>query len=317
MRAFTVTPQADVLPSADAEEAIAVLDRILVAHGGDPRTQMRGEEFFGRDHGDLWSALCRDGWPSVAVSGLADPGAAEEGLGLVDLLALAETWGRHLVPLPLVETILVRRWSGAGPADDEALTFAVGHRTGPLAPYGNLPGVSCVDRLPSPVDRAGAGGSGQSPLGSPSYPLATAPHATVLGGEVRREIVALAVARAAGGAGLCLERSLAYAKTRAQFGRLIGSQQAVKHHLANMNMDAELARSSALAVALAGPDEIWPRAKLGFDYCANVWETAIQVHGGIGFTWEAGLHFYSWQLQGLRAVAQAAAGGEGEGGTPR
>jgi alkylation response protein AidB-like acyl-CoA dehydrogenase len=123
--------------------------------------------------------------------------------------------------------------------------------------------------------------------------------------------VALAVAQAAGGAGLCLDRSLAYAKTRAQFGRLIGSQQAIKHHLANMHMAVELARSSALAVALAEEDEIWPRAKIGFDYCADVWETAIQVHGGIGFTWEAGLHFYSWQLQGLRAVGQAASGASG------
>jgi len=169
--------------------------------------------------------------------------------------------------------------------------------------------VWCVDRLPAALGRIEGGGWGQSALSSPSYPLATAPRATELGAGVRREIVALAVAQAAGGAGLCLDRSLAYAKTRAQFGRLIGSQQAIKHHLANMHMAVELARSSALAVALAEEDEIWPRAKIGFEYCADVWETAIQVHGGIGFTWEAGLHFYSWQLQGLRAVGQAAAGG--------
>jgi hypothetical protein len=320
MCAFAVNPEsaaADVLPSADADEAIAVLDRMLVARTGDPRTQTRSDEFFSRDYGDLWSELCRDGWPFVAISGLADSETAdEEGLGLVDLLALAETWGRHLVPLPLLETILVRRWSGAGPAGNEALTFAVGGRTEPLAPYGNLPGVSCVDRLPSPADHTRLGGSSPSALGSPSYPLAAAPHGTVLGSEVRREIVALAVAEAAGGAGLCLERSLAYAKTRTQFGRLIGAQQAVKHHLANMHMDTELARSSALAVALADRGGIWPRAKLGFDYCAKVWETAIQVHGGIGYTWEGGLHYYAWQLQGLRVVAQAAAG-SGADGTPR
>jgi acyl-CoA dehydrogenase len=138
----------------------------------------------------------------------------------------------------------------------------------------------------------------------------------MLGREVQREIAALAVAEAAGGAGLCLERSLAYAKTRTQFGRLIGSRQAVKHHLANMHLAVELARSSALAVALADPGEIWPRAKLGFDYCAKVWETAIQVHGGIGFTWEGGLHYYAWQLQGLRVVAQSASKGGGDDAQP-
>jgi len=312
MRALAVSPPADVLPSPDAEEAIAVLDRLLVARAGDPRTQTRGDAFFSRDYGDLWSALCRDGWPSVAVPGESGAGS-EEGLGIVDLLALAEMWGRHLVPLPLLETILVRRWSGSGPANGDALTFAVGHRTGPLAPYGNLPGVWCVDRLPGALGRIEGGGWGQSAFGSPSYPLGTAPRATVLDGGVRREIAALAVAQAAGGAALCFERSVAYAKTRAQFGKLIGSQQAVKHHLANMHIAVELARSAALGVALAEQDEIWPRAKIGFGYCADVWETAIQVHGGIGFTWEAGLHFYSWQLQGLRAVASGAVSGSVSG----
>jgi alkylation response protein AidB-like acyl-CoA dehydrogenase len=97
----------------------------------------------------------------------------------------------------------------------------------------------------------------------------------------------------------CLELGAGYARTRSQFGRAIGSFQAVSHRLADMFVEIESARSHAYHAAWAvGADE--PVAELAASQakaaasvaavrCA---EGALQVHGGVGFTWEHDLHLY-------------------------
>jgi len=102
-----------------------------------------------------------------------------------------------------------------------------------------------------------------------------------------------------GGLRRCLEMSVAYAKERQQFGRAIGSFQAVKHKLADMLARVELAdaatEDAALAVAEGRPDAAaaaaaaYVTASEAFELVAA--ET-IQVHGGIGFTWEHPAHLY-------------------------
>lgn len=134
------------------------------------------------------------------------------------------------------------------------------------------------------------------------------PHDALLGQEaqgwclVERTLDLARIALAAeqvGAAEMCLEMSVEYAKVRKQFGRTIGSFQAIKHKCADMLMMVESARSAAFyASALAGqgdPDleEVASSAKAfcsdTFFHCAA--ET-IQIHGGIGFTWEHAAHMY-------------------------
>jgi len=110
--------------------------------------------------------------------------------------------------------------------------------------------------------------------------------------------VALA-AEQVGGAERCLEMSVEYAKERIQFGRPIGSFQAVKHKCADMLVQVELARSAAYYAAWAAAEdneELAITAPLAKAYCSEAYFFAasenIQIHGGIGFTWEHDAHLY-------------------------
>jgi alkylation response protein AidB-like acyl-CoA dehydrogenase len=111
-------------------------------------------------------------------------------------------------------------------------------------------------------------------------------------------VVALA-AEQAGGAQKVLEMAVEYAKARIQFGRPIGSFQAIKHKCADMVLDVESARSAAYYAGLAaaaGDEELPILAALAKSCCSEAYSRAaaenIQVHGGIGFTWEHPAHLY-------------------------
>jgi alkylation response protein AidB-like acyl-CoA dehydrogenase len=117
-----------------------------------------------------------------------------------------------------------------------------------------------------------------------------------------RRVLAIATvglaAEQVGGAQACMEMSVDYAKSRYQFGRPIGSYQAIKHRCANMLMNVEHARSvvqHAVRV-IDHPDELPIAAPLAGSIAsaAYVWVAGenIQVHGGIGFTWEHNAHLY-------------------------
>ncbi|MCX5341658.1 acyl-CoA dehydrogenase family protein [Streptomyces atratus] len=106
-----------------------------------------------------------------------------------------------------------------------------------------------------------------------------------------RGVAALLAAQAVGAAASALERTVEYVKTREQFGRAIGSFQAVKHRLADLYVRVQAARSAAYYAA-------WDPAAGGLAL-AQALETlrittaeAVQLHGGIGFTWEHEAHLY-------------------------
>jgi alkylation response protein AidB-like acyl-CoA dehydrogenase len=110
--------------------------------------------------------------------------------------------------------------------------------------------------------------------------------------------VALA-AEQVGGAQRVLDASVEYAKTRIQFGRPIGSFQAIKHKCADMLLEVESAKSAAYYAAWAAAedsDELPVVASLCKSYCSEAYFHAaaenIQIHGGIGFTWEHPAHLY-------------------------
>jgi alkylation response protein AidB-like acyl-CoA dehydrogenase len=111
-------------------------------------------------------------------------------------------------------------------------------------------------------------------------------------------VVALAVEQV-GGAQACLDMAVEYAKVRHQFGRPIGSFQAIKHMCADMLVAVESARSAAYYAGWAvseDNDEVPQVARLAKAYCSEAFFRCaadnIQVHGGIGFTWEHDAHLH-------------------------
>ena len=93
--------------------------------------------------------------------------------------------------------------------------------------------------------------------------------------------------------------SVDYAKTRVQFGRPIGSFQAIKHKLADMFVEVESARSASYYAAWAAShneDELPSAAAVAKAYCSDAYfrvaAETIQIHGGVGFTWEHDAHLF-------------------------
>jgi len=122
--------------------------------------------------------------------------------------------------------------------------------------------------------------------------------ADVVERTLRHAVVALA-AEQVGGAQRCLDMSVEYAKIRMQFGRPIGSFQAIKHMCADLLLEVESARSAAYYAAWAaqdGSDELPLVSSLAKAFCSEAYFRAaadnIQIHGGIGFTWEHDAHLY-------------------------
>ncbi|MFC5949159.1 acyl-CoA dehydrogenase family protein, partial [Pseudonocardia lutea] len=129
----------------------------------------------------------------------------------------------------------------------------------------------------------------------------------VLGRTLDLAAVALA-AEQAGAAAFALERTVAYAKQRVQFGRPIGGFQAIKHLLADLLLESESAISAArwaAASADEGDPDLPALASLVHAYCSDAFvriaADSIQIHGGVGFTWEHAAHLY---LRRARTSAQ-------------
>ncbi|HXC18613.1 MAG TPA: acyl-CoA dehydrogenase family protein [Acidimicrobiales bacterium] len=118
--------------------------------------------------------------------------------------------------------------------------------------------------------------------------------------ETTLQVAAAALAaEQVGGAQRVLNNSVEYAKHRVQFGRPIGSFQAIKHKCADMLLDVESAKSAAYYAAWAAQernDELAIAASLAKSFCSEAYfhcaAENIQIHGGIGFTWEHHAHLY-------------------------
>jgi alkylation response protein AidB-like acyl-CoA dehydrogenase len=132
--------------------------------------------------------------------------------------------------------------------------------------------------------------------------------APVIEAAIDRALVALA-AEEAGGAARCLEMSVEYAKQREQFGRPIGSFQAIAHRCVEMLQRVEFARAAsryAASCLASGTSESPVAVRVAAAYCGRAYRWVatenIQVHGGIGFTWEHDAHLHyrrSWASETL------------------
>jgi alkylation response protein AidB-like acyl-CoA dehydrogenase len=125
--------------------------------------------------------------------------------------------------------------------------------------------------------------------------------------HLRQLQATLYAAEAVGVAADALERTSAYARDRHQFGLPIGTFQAVKHRLADMLVDVECARSAVYSAAWALRDQTLEAAALAVhmaqavatEAAIHVVSAAIQLHGGIGVTWEHDLHLHLRRAKAL------------------
>jgi alkylation response protein AidB-like acyl-CoA dehydrogenase len=229
-----------------------------------------------------------------------------QGFTFIELGIVLEEMGRVLLCAPYFSTVVLAANAimNAGTADQrkELLPgIASGETIAALAftePNGKWD-ASGLTRTPlSTMDqtrkqaRLDFSGVAATPLGEPGSGWAA------LSKTLDQAAVALAN-EMVGGAQKVLEMSVEYAKVRVQFGRPIGSFQAIKHKCADMLLEVESGKSAAYYASWAAAednDELPVVASLAKAYCSDAYFHAaaenIQIHGGIGFTWEHDAHLY-------------------------
>ena len=275
---------------------------------------------------DLWAAMVEQGWTGIAVP----ESLGGVGLGTVEAAVLLEQTGAHLAPVPLLQQLAALVVLADGPWGERLLSgeaIACVART-PLERAGD----GSVSGRPEPViygaradvlvapageELVAVDLSGVARLPEPAMDqtrelawidLDTAPATTVGDAQdVAAHLDRGAVFHSAemlGGAEAVMGLAVEYAKVREQFGRPIGSFQAVKHRCADMLVDVEGMRSAVYHAAWAigaGTDDAPTAAATAKIWCSDaavrVAESALQVHGGIGFTWEADVHLYLKRAQ--------------------
>jgi alkylation response protein AidB-like acyl-CoA dehydrogenase len=290
----------------------------------------------GDDRPGFWAELGAMGWLGLHLP--ADVGGS--GFGLLEAAVVAEQLGQAVAPGAFVPTVVVsalldrhapdvtRSSVLPGLADGTSVaTFALDAQVELRGEqlHGDAGLVLCgaqADWLAIAVADdvalvdAHDGAVTITPEASldPSRPLARvrcAGVAAVVLHRARLMLDALArllfAAEASGVAGSCVDRAVAYAKIRHQFGRPIGSFQAVKHHCANMYVEAQLAAASTWAAGLPLPvDEAAlaaaTAATIAIPAARHNAELSIRVLGGIGFTWEEDAHLYLRRALAVAAV---------------
>ena len=287
------------------------------------RAQARG--FLEATPAPTWSRLAELGWTGAAV----DEAHGGAGLSFLEEAVLHEEAGRALLHAPLWSTSSLLPFL---PAEDQA-AVAAGDASWTLA-IGPL-----VPDLDTATHVAVVGGDTVWELdGTDREVLATSdetrPLGVVSGGEAGRALcpsdvlpdlrarsLTILALEAVGVGASALELSVDYVKEREQFGRRIGSYQAVSHPLASSHAELELARSLTwwAAWCVANDD---PQAQVAAsaanaeaaDAAVLACERAIQAHGGIGFTWEHVLHrlykralwIQSWEASPAQLRAEVA-----------
>jgi alkylation response protein AidB-like acyl-CoA dehydrogenase len=297
---------------SDEQQAIKETAREMLADRS-PLSKVR-EAAEARDYDDaLWSEIRGLGWPGIAIP--EEHGG--QGLGMVELAILCEELGYACAASPFLSNASAGLFVHHAGTDEQRERWlpgiASGERRGAAAfqPRSND---LVVDAVGSAVlvlndgDRAVLVEPGQAEIeplelidATRSYARVTASGGDELPGDVEgaadRAVVSLA-AELTGLGQRAMEIAIDYAKERQQFGRPIGAYQAVSHRCAEMLYDIEEARSLTYYAAWAAdaePESLPLAASMAkaksSDAAWRVTNEALQVLGGIGFTWEHDLHF--------------------------
>ncbi|HEV1997083.1 MAG TPA: acyl-CoA dehydrogenase family protein [Candidatus Dormibacteraeota bacterium] len=263
----------------------------------------------------LWTAVRNQGWTGIAVP--EESGGA--GLGFVEMAVVMEEFGYACAPSPLLSNSAAGILLGSAGSDGQKgrwlAALASGEKRGAV-------GTVTADGSAIVADAQGADllvlvdeedatlveiASAQVEPVTGIDPTrrffrVRADRGEALGGDVAGALQRIEVGLSAELVGVgqrAMEMAVEYAKQRQQFGRPIGAYQAVSHRCAEMLLEVESARSATYFAAwAAGADPVAlplaasvakvAAAEMGWKVAAS----ALQVHGGIGFTWEHDLHFF-------------------------
>jgi alkylation response protein AidB-like acyl-CoA dehydrogenase len=265
----------------------------------------------------IWDEMRELGWAGIFV----DEEYEGQGLGTVELTILMEELGYALAPSPFLSNAAAglviqhagsdeqkRRWlPGIASGEQPGALGQLKNGRAPLVPDaedasvivlfdGETGQVRLVERSAAEVERVDTIDSTRK------FASVTADRGEAVEGDVEGGLCRVATAIAAeltGVAQRTMEMAVDYAKERKQFERPIGAYQAVSHRCAQMLMEVESARALTYFAAYAAdhePEELPLAASSAKAYASDAgWRvsaSSLQVHGGIGFTWEHDLHFF-------------------------
>src|SRR3984957_16785553 len=302
--------------STDQREIQRTARELLAERARPERVREHAEA--GRLDEPLWRELCELGWPGIAIA--EEDGG--QGLGLVELSILCEELGRTLAPVPLLPCVLAgvaieragspeqrERWlpglaagetiGALGTVRDGVAELVVG------APDAQV--LVLLDTADSEVRVCAREQVIVEPVDSidPTRPAGLVRISADAGerldgggaGGLDRALVAIA-SELVGVSERALDMTVAYVKERKQFGVPVGAYQAVSHRCAQMLLDTEKARATTAFAAWAAdadPGRLGEAAAMAkaaaSEAGVEVTASAIQAHGGIGFTWEADVHW--------------------------
>jgi alkylation response protein AidB-like acyl-CoA dehydrogenase len=312
--------------AAELAELRAGIRGFIDRLGGGEATRRAMATELGYDE-DSWRRLSTE----LGLAGLAiDEKYNGQGATFVELAVACEELGRSLLPVPLLASAVL---AAEATGDDDVLRqiaagspAALAYESDNARASSGTDGWRITGEWQSVIDGAvaellvivaegtpflvdpAASGLRRTPMPTMDQTrrqarvVCSSTPARRVDGDVKRALdlgrVALA-AEAVGGARWCLEATVAYAKTREQFGRPIGSFQALKHRMADMYVAVETATSTAAHaawVAAHQPEQLPQIAAAAKVYCsdayAHVAQETIQLHGGVGFTWEHDAHLH-------------------------
>ena len=263
-----------------------------------------------------WKELGELGWPGIFI----DEEYGGQGLGIVELVILMEELGYALAPVPFLSNAAAGLVLQAGGSEEQKARWLPGIASGELRGTVGLVTEGEAKLVPD-ADSADVivlcGHEGRTVIERSAAEVepvktmdSTRAYARVRVGDAGEPLegnhlpglscAALAVAAELTGISQrAMEMAVDYARDRKQFGRPIGSYQAVSHRCAQMLLEVEGSRSASYYgawTADAEPDTLGLAASMAKAYASDagwrVCTSSLQVHGGIGFTWEHDLHFF-------------------------
>jgi alkylation response protein AidB-like acyl-CoA dehydrogenase len=299
----------------DDQQAIKRTAKEMLAARFKPERVRELAEADEHDEG-AWKEMAELGWPGIFI----DEEHGGQGLGIVELAILMEELGYALAPVPFLSNAaagLVLQHAGSdeqkerwlpGIASGEARgTVGIAHdgeaRLVPDAASAELIVLLSLDGSASVLESSAADIEPFDAMDrTRRFARVRAQGGDALAGDGEAALARILTALAAETVGVAqraMEMAVEYARDRKQFGRPIGSYQAVSHRCAQMLLEVEGSRSAAYYAAWcadAEPESLPAAASMAKAYASDAgWRvcgSSLQVHGGIGFTWEHDLHFY-------------------------
>jgi alkylation response protein AidB-like acyl-CoA dehydrogenase len=268
----------------------------------------------GRYDEDGWRQMCELGWAGIFI----DEEYGGQGLGIVELVILMEELGYALAPVPFLSNAAAGLALQVAGSDEQKARWLPGIASGEapgtvgLMRNGEARLVPDADSAAVLVLFAGDGAFVAERAAVEVEPYDTIDPTRRFarvraeggeplvgdGGDAPHRIATALAAELTGVAQRAMEMAVEYARERKQFGRPIGSYQAVSHRCAQMLLEVEGARSASYYAAWsadAEPETLPLAASMAKAYASDagwrVTASSLQVHGGIGFTWEHDLHF--------------------------